>query len=270
MCPGSPRPGWREPLCGLRVPAFCRLRPRLQLTGEPPGNRGSGVRGPPTSPNARWLSTGLLILRRKPTGFDSQNSTEAYRKPAASPPRPRLRPKARQAHKALCAGADTARSQCLSPGSGTGHAFGLARGRNLTRMAARRGSSSGPRPRRGRPPVTIRGLFHALAAVAALPEIRNIPRIPAARISSCLDTPRRDDHEYAHDDPAPHRDDVEKTAPPGDRRSARAVNHHATGSFRPRRFGRGLLCSSPPPASTGDGRTCRPTKHIRKAFGCRS
>lgn len=60
-----------------------------------------------------------------------------------------------QAPKALCAGADTARPQSLSPGSGTAATLReRGRGRNLTRMAERTRLKPSPRLMRGRPSAT--------------------------------------------------------------------------------------------------------------------
>jgi hypothetical protein len=75
----------------LACSAVCRAKPRLLLWA---GLRGTGDQGFEALQlhHARWLSIGLLIQR---IGFDSQ-IMKSIRKPAASPPCPRLRPKVRQ------------------------------------------------------------------------------------------------------------------------------------------------------------------------------
>ena len=121
MCPGSPRPGWRAPLCGHACSALPARR--CSSVVEHLGDQEAEGSIPFSDTTTSSLGRALDCYSNG-TWFESKvkwpQKPNERRKPAASPPCPRLRPKARQALRALCARADTARSQSLSPRSRRG------------------------------------------------------------------------------------------------------------------------------------------------------
>lgn len=96
-CPGSPRPGWRAPPCGGRVP--CPSGPRLLQSGGPALRR-PGVRGPSASPwLAHWVehkTRNLGVAGSTPapdrlTSDSRPTESRASCRPARPSPRPRPR-----------------------------------------------------------------------------------------------------------------------------------------------------------------------------------
>ncbi len=114
-----------------RVPRFSASE--VVAMGGRPGNRLSGVQGPSTSPKTSSLveqrtvnPSELGSIPKSHHGWSHQEEAGGF--PAA----PEAPAKGTASGEALCARADTARQQCLSPGSGTG--------------ALLRGQGSSPQP----------------------------------------------------------------------------------------------------------------------------
>lgn len=95
-----------------RLPAAGRISGQPEIGGSRPSNFST------TSSRVEHRTANPTVLGSNPKS-SRLTASPTYGEPAASRPCRRLRPKVGQARKAPCAGADTARSQSLSPGTGT-------------------------------------------------------------------------------------------------------------------------------------------------------